>query len=157
VLTEMGEEKGKAYLRELAKQNITKLGGSGRSVTDQAIVGEYAVVLQVFNHQPVISAKRGAPIDWIPLNPSMTILSVGGLTRGAPHPNAGKLMLDFLTSDDGQKLFRDSDYIPAAPDVPPRDLKMRPDGQTFRGIFFTPERVDAGMQQWAKAFDEIFR
>ena len=157
VLTEMGEEKGKAYLRELAKQNITKLGGSGRSVTDQAIAGEYSVVLQVFNHQPVISAKRGAPIDWIPLNPSMTILSVAGVTRGAPHPNAGKLMVDFLTSDEGQKLFRESDYIPAAPDVPPRDLKMRPDGQTFRGIFFTPERVDAGMQQWVKAFDEIFR
>ncbi len=157
VLAEMGEEKGKAYLRELAKQNITRLGGSARSVTDQAIVGEYAVVLQIFNHQPVISAKRGAPIDWIPMNPAMAILSVAGVTVGAPHPNAGKLMLDFLTSDEGQRLFRDSDYIPAAPDVPPRDLTMRPDGKTFRGIFFTPERVDAGMQHWMKTFDEIFR
>ena len=69
VLDEWGEEKGKAYLRELAKQNITRLGGSARAVTDQAIAGEYPIVLQIFNHQPVISAKRGAPIDWIPMNP----------------------------------------------------------------------------------------
>jgi len=157
VLAEMGEEKGRAYLRELAKQNITRLGGSARSVTDQAINGEYVVVLQIFNHQPVISARRGAPIDWIPMNPAMTILSVAGLTAGGPHPNAGKLMLDFLTSDDGQKLFRDSDYIPAAPDVPPRDPRMRPDGKTFRGIFFTPDRVDAEMKHWMQTFDQLFR
>src|SRR4029077_15832884 len=120
-LTDMGEQKGKAYLRELAKQTITRLGGSARAVTDQAIAGEYPVVLQIFNHQPVISAKKGAPIDWIAMNPAMAILSVAGVISGGPHPNAGKLMLDFLTSDEGQKLFRDSDYIPAAPDVPPRD------------------------------------
>ena len=75
----------------------------------------------------------------------------------APHPNAGKLMVDFLISDEGQKLFRDSDYIPAAPDVPPRDPRMRPDGKTFRGIFFTPEQIDAGMPHWMDVFNEIFR
>jgi len=157
VLADMGEEKARAYLRELAKQNITRLGGSARAVTDQAIAGEYPVVLQIFNHQPVISAKKGAPIDWIAMNPAMAILSVAGVTSGGPHPNAGKLMLDFLTSDEGQKLFRDSDYIPAAPDVPPRDPHMRPDGKTFQGIFFTPERVDAGMPHWMQIFEEIFR
>ena len=75
VLTEMGEEKGKAYLRELAKQDIIRLGGSARAVTDQAIAGEYPVVLQIFNHQPRDQRKKGAPIDWIPMNPAMAILS----------------------------------------------------------------------------------
>ena len=157
VLTDMGEQKGKAYLRELAKQNITRLGGSARAVTDQAIAGEYPVVLQIFNHQPVISARRGAPIAWIAMNPAMAVLSVAGVTNGGPHPNAAKLLIDFLTSDEGQKLFRDSDYIPAAPEVPPRDPRMRPDGTSFRGIFFTPERIDAEMGLWMKSFEEIFR
>ena len=56
-----------------------------------------------------------------------------------------------------QTLFRDSDYIPAAPDVPPRDPRMRPNDKNFRGIFFSPERVDAGMPYWMKTFDEIYR
>src|SRR3954468_5744524 len=39
VLTEMGDEKGKAYLRELAKQNIAPLRGAAREVLDQVIAG----------------------------------------------------------------------------------------------------------------------
>ena len=146
--TSMGEEKGKAYLRELAKQNITRLGGSARAVTDQAIAGEYPMVLQIFNHQPFISKQKGAPVDWIAMNPAMAILSVAGVTKDAPHPNAGKLFVDFFISEEGQKLFRDNDYIPVDPAIPPREPKLRPDGKTFRGTFFTPEqhgRSDAAL------------
>ena len=157
VLAELGEEPGKAYLRKLARQDIIQLGGSARTVVDQAIAGEYPVVLQIFDHQPVISARRGAPIDWIPMSPAMVVLCVAGVTKDAPHPNAGKLLVDFLVSDEGQKLFRDVDYIPVAPDVPPREQALRPDGKTFRGIFFSPERSDAAMPHWLEVYNEIFR
>jgi ABC-type Fe3+ transport system substrate-binding protein len=157
VLGELGEEAGRAYLRQLARQDIIRLGGSARSVTDQAIAGEYPIVLQVFNHQPVISKQRGAPIDWIAMNPSMAILSVAGVTQNAPHPNAAKLMVDYLTSDEGQMLFRDTDYIPAAPDVAPRDPRLRPDGKDFRATFFTPEQIDTSMPRWMDVYGEIFR
>jgi ABC-type Fe3+ transport system substrate-binding protein len=157
VLAEMGEAPGRAYLRELARQDIIGLGGSGRTVVDQAIAGEYPLVLQIFNHQPVISAARGAPIDWIPMNPAMAVLSVAGVTRDAPHPSAAKLLVDFFISEEGQKLFRDADYIPAAPDVPPREGALRPDGKSFRGLFFSPEQIDASMPHWKDVYDEIFR
>jgi ABC-type thiamine transport system substrate-binding protein len=58
VLAAMGEAPGKAYLLKLAGQDIIQLGGSARTVVDQSIAGEYPVVLQIFNHQPVISAAR---------------------------------------------------------------------------------------------------
>jgi iron(III) transport system substrate-binding protein len=157
VLTELGEAPGKVYLRQLAGQEIIALGGSARTVVDQAIAGEFPVALQVFNHQPVISARRGAPIDWIPLSPAMAVLSVAGVTKDAPHPSAGKLLVDFLVSDEGQRLFRDADYIPAAPDVPPREAGLRPDGRSFRAVFFSPEQIDAAMPHWMEVYDEIFR
>jgi iron(III) transport system substrate-binding protein len=157
VLAELGEEPGKAYLRQLARQDIIQLGGSARTVTDQAIAGEYPVVLQIFNHQPVISARRGAPIEWIPMSPAMVVLCVTGVTKEAPHPNAGKLLVDFFVSDQGQKLFRDVDYIPVDPDVPPRETALRPDGKRFRGIFFSPEQSDAAMPHWLEVYNEIFR
>jgi iron(III) transport system substrate-binding protein len=157
VLAELGEAPGKAYLRALARQDIISLGGSARTVVDQAIAGEYPVALQIFNHQPVISAKRGAPIDWIPMSPAMAVLCVAGVTNDAPHPNAAKLLVDFLVSDEGQELFRDANYIPAAPDVPPREPTLRPDGKIFRGIFFSPEQTDAGMPHWLDVYNEIFR
>ncbi len=157
VLAELGEEKGKAYLRALARQNIVALGGSARSMVDQAIAGEYPLVLQAFNHQPVISARRGAPIDWIPMSPAMVDISVAGVTKDAPHPNAGRLLVDFFVSDEGQKIFRDADYIPVAAEVPPREAALRPDGKNFRGMFFSPEQVDASMPHWVDVFNEIFR
>jgi ABC-type Fe3+ transport system substrate-binding protein len=157
VLAEMGEASGKAYLRALARQDIIGLGGSARTMVDQAIAGEFPVVLQAFNHQPVISARLGAPIDWIPMSPAMAVLSVAGVTKDAPHPNAAKLLVDFFVADEGQKLFRDADYIPAAPDVAPREPALRPDGPTFRAIFFSPERSDAATPHWQEVYNEIFR
>ena len=70
VLTEMGEEKGRAFLRELGKQKIANLRGSAREVLDQTIAGEYSLALQIFNHHAVISAKKGAPVDWIVMEPA---------------------------------------------------------------------------------------
>jgi ABC-type Fe3+ transport system substrate-binding protein len=157
VLAELGEAPGKAYLRALARQDIIRLGGSARTVVDQAIAGEYPVVLQIFNHQPVISARRGAPIDWIPMSPAMAVLSVAGVTKDAPHPSAAKLLVDFFVSDEGQKIFREADYIPVAPDIPPREPALRPDGKSFRGIFFSPEQSDAAMPHWQDVYNEIFR
>jgi iron(III) transport system substrate-binding protein len=157
VLSELGEEPGQAYLRALARQDIIALGGSARTVVDQVIAGEYPLALQIFNHQPVISARRGAPIDWIPMSPAMAVLCVAGVTKGAPHPNAAKLLVDFFVSDEGQRLLRDADYIPAAPDVPPREPALRPDGKNFRGIFFSPEQTDAAMPHWLDLYNEIFR
>jgi ABC-type Fe3+ transport system substrate-binding protein len=157
VLKEMGEDKGMDYLRALAKQQVTGIPVSARQVLDQVIAGEYAVALQTFNNHSVISAAQGAPSQWIPMNPAMGVLSVISVTEGAPHSNAGKLLVDFLASSDGQKLFRDADYIPVDPAVPPKIADLRPDGETFRANYFTPETVESSIPQWAKIASDLFR
>src|SRR5262249_60608334 len=70
VLTHMGEERGMAYLRQLAKQDIKVLNASARAILDQVIAGEYAMALQIFNHHAAISAEKGAPVDWVRLSPA---------------------------------------------------------------------------------------
>ena len=157
VLASMGEEKGMSYLRHLAAQNIVNLNVSAREVLDQTIAGEYEVALATFNYHSVISAAQGAPVAWIAMNPSLAYFSVAGLTKGAPHPNAAKLFIDFLISEDGQKLVRDADYIPVDPAVPPRDPSLRPDGTNFTAVWFTPEDIDTKMAGWLKIFKDLFR
>ena len=156
VLTAMGEDKGMAYLRSLAKQDIVGLDGSARSVVDQVMAGEYPIALQIFNHQPVISAAQGAPVDWIPMTPAMGIFSVTALLQDAPHPNAAKLFEDFLISEEGQQIFRDHDYIPIDPNVPPRNPSLRPSNGPFQAIFFSPEKMSALMPQWGAVYKKIF-
>lgn len=157
VLATMGEEKGKAYLRQLAKQNVAGLSVAARQVLDQVIAGEYAIALNIFNNHAVISAAKGAPVDWIPMQPALGVLSVISVTKDAPHPNAARLFLDFLISEDGQKLFRAADYLPVDPKVPPKDLSLQPDKDRFRVVFKTPEEVDRDMPAWTAIYQDIFR
>jgi len=70
VLADMGEERGMAYLRRLSQQRIAGVNSSARQTLDQTIAGEYAIALQIFNHHAVISAKQGAPVKWIPMEPA---------------------------------------------------------------------------------------
>ena len=156
VLSEMGQDKGMAYLRKLAEQRITPIPLAARQVLDQVIAGEYPIALQIFNNHAVISKQQGAPSNWIPMNPALGVLSVFSLTKG-PHINAGKLLIDFLVSEEGQKLFKDADYMPVDPAVPPSDPALRPDGVKFRAKFFTPEEVDQNLPVWNKVYTEVFR
>ncbi len=157
VLDTMGEEKGKAYLRELAKQQPAGLAVAARQVLDQVIAGEYAIALNIFNNHAVISAAKGAPVDWIPMDPALGVLSVISVTKDAPHPNAGRLFVEFLMSEEGQKIYRDAEYLPVDPNVPPKDLALRPDGVKFRAIYKTPEEIDREMPRWTDVFKSIFR
>ena len=157
VLASMGEEKGLAYLQALAKQNVTGIQVAARQVLDQVIAGEYAIALNIFNNHAVISAAKGAPSAWIAMNPAMAVLSVISVTKDAPHMNAGKLFLEFLVSEEGQKIYRDADYMPIDPSVQARDPSLRPDGERFKAITFTPEQIDMNMPRWAGVFRDIFR
>ena len=55
----MGEEKARAYLAKLAKQNITPLNVSGRQVLDLVIAGEYPIALQISTVTPSSVASKG--------------------------------------------------------------------------------------------------
>ena len=157
VLTEMGTESGMLYLRELAKQRIANIGSAAREVLDQVIAGEYLLALQIFNHHTVISAKKGAPVDWIKMEPVTGTLSVISVHKNAPHPNAAKLLVEFITSSEGQNIFRDAEYLPADPAVPALTPSLKPDEGRFRTHFFTPEQTEDNIVAWKKVYDDLFR
>jgi ABC-type Fe3+ transport system substrate-binding protein len=157
VLTEMGDDKGMAYLRELAKQKVVNVGSAAREVLDQVIAGEYLIGLQIFNHHTVISAKKGAPVDWIRMEPVTGTLSVLSVHKDAPHPNAAKLLADFIVSPQGQQIFRAAEYLPADPAVPALTPSLEAEGGKFRARFFTPEQTEDKMPEWKKVYDDLFR
>jgi iron(III) transport system substrate-binding protein len=157
VLAERGEERGLAFLRQLARQNITGLKMSARAVLDQVIAGEYPMALGILNDNVVISRKVGAPVAWIPMTPALASVSVISVMAKAKHPNAGKLLAEFVVSDEGQAIARDHDYIPVHPDVAPSDPTLRPDGIRFRARTMSPTQVEEAVPRWKKVFDDIFR
>ena len=131
-LQTMGEDKGMAFLRALAKQDIVNVDATNRAILDQVILGQYAIALSIFNHHAVVSAKKGAPVSWLKVEPIPAPFHSIGLVKNAPHPNAGRLLIDFLLSEEGQHAFADVDYLPAMPSVAGEDAR----GQTRRRRIF---------------------
>jgi ABC-type Fe3+ transport system substrate-binding protein len=157
VLRHMGDERGMNYLRALARQEIVPLPIATRAVLDRVIAGEYPIGLEMVNAHAATSAAAGAPVQWVPLDAVTTTLQVAGLTAGAPHPNAGKLLLDFMTSHAGQDIFRAVNYIPMHPDVPAKDPTMKAEQGGYNSVVLTPEEVDTNAPRYAKIYQEIFR
>jgi len=157
VLIAMGEAGGMDYLRKLSKQNIKSVSASARAVLDQVIAGEYAMSLQILNHHAAISAAKGAPVDWVRLSPVTVAPGLVGMTNGAPHPNAGLLFVEFMTSPEGQKIFQSADYLPARPDIPPRFPDLIPETGGFTGNVITPAITAKGYERWSAVYKELFQ
>jgi ABC-type Fe3+ transport system substrate-binding protein len=157
VLTSMGEERGMAYLRKLSGQGIKQVNASARAILDQVIAGEYPMALQIFNHHAAISAQKGAPVDWARLSPATVTPDLLGLTKNAPHPNAGLLFVEFMTSREGQAIFQKANYLPSRPDVPPLTPELIPENGGFGATVITPALTMKSMAHWDKVFAELFR
>jgi ABC-type Fe3+ transport system substrate-binding protein len=157
VLTSMGEARGMDYLRALARQNIKSVNASARAVLDQVIAGEYPISLQIFNHHAAISARKGAPVEWLRLNPVTVTPGLVGMTNGAPHPNAGLLFIEFMTSREGQQIFQKADYLPARPDVPPLIPELIPENGGFTGNVITPAITAKSYDHWNEVYNKLFR
>lgn len=157
ILISMGEERGMDYLRRLAKQNIKMVSASARAILDQVIGGEYAMSLQIFNHHAAISAKKGAPVDWLRLSPVTVNPGLVGLPANSPRPNAGQLFVEFMTSRDGQAVFQKANYLPARPDVPPLTPDLIPEKGGFKATVITPAIQAKHLGQWDKIVATLFR
>jgi iron(III) transport system substrate-binding protein len=157
ILRHMGEQDGLSYLRKLGKQDIVPLPIATRAVLDRVIAGEYPIGLEMVNAHASISVAMGAPIRWVPLDAVTTTLQVAGVTTGAPHPNAGRLFLDFITSRAGQEIFREANYIPMHPAILAKDPALKAEQGGYNSIVFSPEEVDTNAQRYAKVYEDIFR
>jgi ABC-type Fe3+ transport system substrate-binding protein len=157
ILTSMGEARGLEYLRKLSRQGIKPVNASARAVLDQVIAGEYAMSLQILNHHAAISARKGAPVEWLRLNPVTVAPGLVAMTNGAPHPNAGLLFIEFMTSKEGQQIFQKADYLPARPDVPPLIPELIPENGGFAGNVVTPAITAMAYDHWNDVFKELFR
>jgi ABC-type Fe3+ transport system substrate-binding protein len=157
VLLSMGRDKGMAFLRALAKQDVVNVDATNRAVLDQVILGQYAIALSIFDHHADISAKKGAPVAWLKVEPIPAPFHSIGLVKNAPHPNAAKLLIDFLLSEEGQRAFADVGYLPAMPSVPAKTAELKPEAGGFTATFISPATMTANIDQWVKVKKELFQ
>jgi len=73
--------------------------------------------------------------------------------KGAPHPNAGKLLIDYILSVEGQTVLKQGHHIPASSKVEPemRDLKGG-----FRVNYISPAQGVAQTEKALQVYRQMF-
>jgi iron(III) transport system substrate-binding protein len=145
-----GREKAVSYFRRLATQEpVIKRGNTER--VQLAAAGEYSLIV-AYNQTIQRMTSRGAPIDWLALEPAVTQVNPVMLGSKAPHPNAARLFYDFILSKEGQEMLRGMQRIPVRKDVEPDPPRL------FRGFKYVIENpedykdFDATVKQYLEIF-----
>lgn len=157
ILRLKGQEKGMEYLRKLATQNIAAMPTNSRTVLDQVIVGEYPIGLLTYIHHTQVSREKGAPIAWIKMEPLSAHVSAFCIVKNAPHPNAAKLFMEYLFSEEAQIIFRDQNYPIVHPHLKPKVADLSPPGNYQLAIQPINEHTEADLAAWTKVAEELFR
>jgi iron(III) transport system substrate-binding protein len=116
MMTYYGEAKVIDLLRKLATQEIQFRVGH-TLIQTLAAAGERPIVVVAFANGVERLKKERAPMDWIAAEPIIGLTFGLALVKDAPHPNAAKLLIDYLLSKEGQEIIADAGYF-----VPRRDV-----------------------------------
>jgi iron(III) transport system substrate-binding protein len=120
-----GKEKALRYFQQLARQEPSMQRGSPSSRIGLLAAGEFPLTLAAGNTLQTFASK-GAPVDWVALEPVFVQVNTIMLAAQSRHPNASKLFIDFVLSKKGQEMIRGFHRVPARNGVdadPPRMFK----------------------------------
>ena len=123
ILRIKGREQGLDFMRRLAAQR-PGTHEAHNLLAQLLAAGEFHAVANTYGHILARERERGAPVQWVLAEPVITYLHPIGLALHAPHPNGGKLFINFLLSKEGQKMLSAQGRIPSRSDVEPQALKV---------------------------------
>jgi iron(III) transport system substrate-binding protein len=119
-----GKEKARNFLKALAAQQPGIR--DGHNITAQLLAaGEFHAVTNTYAHIAARIKGQGGPIQYVFDEPVITYVHPIALVKAAPHPNAGKLLISFILSVEGQRMLRDQGRIPGHREVDPQVFSLR--------------------------------
>jgi iron(III) transport system substrate-binding protein len=143
-----GERDGMAYFRKLAEMRPDVRKGHVL-LAELIAAGEIPVGLTVYNANAESLKRKGAPIDWLPVQPVVARAQGIGISRNAPHPQAAAAFVDFVLSPEGQELLNSMGR-------PPVSTKVRTHMNKFDYTLIDPAIVLDEQDRWVKEWDKLF-
>ena len=112
-----GEEQGVAYIKKLAQQSPRPVQGFTHMVNLLA-AGEYPLALMSQVTKIEEMKEKAAPVDWVSNTPNFNTVGAYGVSRSPPHPAGARLLVDFVLSEQGQKVLGRTGKLPMRRGVP---------------------------------------
>jgi iron(III) transport system substrate-binding protein len=148
IVKKWGDAKGMDFFRKLAamKPDVRK----GHVLLAQLVAtGEVPVGLTMYNANIESLKKKGAPIDFVPVQPVIARPQGIGVAKSAPHPAAALLFVDFVLSPEGQKLYESMGRVPAS-------TQVKSELNNFPFVMTDPNIVLKESRKWESLWNELF-
>jgi iron(III) transport system substrate-binding protein len=137
---------GEDFVAKLAKQNFVVHMVSARALLDMVTSGEYPFTPTAMDSHVASSKKKGAPVDWVPLEPVPSYLGQIMLAKSPPNPHAALLFIDFDLSKEAGELYKESGYA-----SPRKDLSGTEPYKRYYGSDSTEQ-----VKKWMAVFNKYF-
>ena len=111
--------------------------------------GEIPVGLTVYNSNAESFKRRGAPIDWLPVEPVVARPQGIAISRNAPHPHGAQAFVDFVLSPEGQTLLNSMGRVPVS-------TKVRTHMNQFKYTMVDPAVVLDEQDKWTREWERLF-
>ena len=143
-----GTEAGMAHFRKLAELRPDVRKGHVL-LAELVAAGEIAVGLTIYNSNAETLKRKGAPIDWVPMEPVVARAQGIALARNAPHPQAAQAFVDFVLSAEGQALLESMGRVPVS-------RKVRSHMNNFEYTMVDPATVLDEQDKWNRIWEGLF-
>jgi len=111
--------------------------------------GEVEVGLTAYQANAQSFKKRGAPVDWAPVEPMLARPQGVGVSRNAPHPHAALLFADFMLSPEAQEMLAGMGRTPIS-----RAVKTETSGLNY--VVLDPAVVLDESDKWQQLWEKLF-
>lgn len=149
IVKHWGDDRGLGLFRKLAamKPDIRK----GHVLLSELVAaGEIPVGLSIYASNAESMKRRGGPIDWVAVEPTVVRPQALALARNAPHPHAALLFADFVLSPEGQQLYEAMGRFPSS-------RRVKSVLNTSKFIMVDPVVVLDEADKWQKIWNELFK
>jgi iron(III) transport system substrate-binding protein len=148
VVKELGEERGLALFREIARVNGFSVRRGHTLLAGLVASGEVPFALTTYSHGAEKMKQRGAPLEWYAIEPAIGRANGIAVVRKPAHPHAAALFVDFILSPEGQAILEKGGYVPA-------NRKLDNRAQKLPLKFVDPAVILDEHDKWRKLWSEI--
>lgn len=148
LVSAMGEARGMAFFRKLAEQKPDVRKGHVL-LAQMVAAGEVPVGLTIYNANAQSLKQRGAPIDWVAIEPTLARPQGLGVARHAAHPHAAALLADFIISPEAQQMLNSMGR-------PPANLKIKTSLNNFSYVLLDSGQVVDEAEKWNQLWNRLF-
>lgn len=146
-----GKDKAVTYLKRLAAQEPVPGRGNNARI-ELLAAGEFPLAI-AYTHTAEAIKKKGSPIEWTNLEPVVVKVDSIMLGSRARNSNVGKLFIDFILSEEGQRLLQGLQRPTLRTGVEPNPPRL---SKGYERVVLQPEH-SVNVQENVRLYKQIFR